>query len=349
MLERVHLGKASDEEKWDEFVRSHPKGSPFHLTCWIRMIQKTYSFEPLLYAYINGTGSISGIFPFFMVKGPFGGTRVVSLPFSDYCGPLFDDEFEESESLIKIIEEYKNRVKCIEIRSKMSNAHGLDCFCHYKRHVLKLLPDPVQLLTTMDKKTIQRCIKRAEKLGVKIREENNERGLEEFYRLNQLTRKKHGVPSQPKSFFKNLFDQVILSGNGYILLATIDSKVISGAVFLRFKDTVYYKYNASDPEYLSKMTPNHLLTWRAIEQACLEGYSSFDFCRTSPDNLGLMRYKEMWGADPLDLPYYFYPQVKGATSMEGSGLLYRIFTSAWRALPDSLVEAIGPKIYRFMG
>jgi CelD/BcsL family acetyltransferase involved in cellulose biosynthesis len=349
MLEKVLLEESSDMKQWDAFVESHPKGSPFHLTCWMRAIQKTYSFEPLLYVYRGKGGDISGLIPFFLIRGVFVGTRIVSLPFSDYCGPLFNSELEEAESLAKIVEENKHRVKYIEIRSGLASTHDFHCHDYYKRHVLRLPPEPSELMRKIDRRTIQRCIKKAEASGVEINEASNELGLTEFYRLNQLTRRKHGVPSQPKAFFENLLEQVILSGNGSILLATHDSKVISGSVFLKLNNTVYYKYNASDPDYMSKLTPNHLLTWHAIERACLEGYSFFDFCRTSPANHGLMRYKEMWGADRLDLPYHYYPRVRGATSMEGGGLLYRIFTGAWRSLPDSLAEMIGPRIYRHLG
>lgn len=347
MLKKFSLYNESEMKQWDDFVKSHPKGSPFHLACWLRTIQRTYSFEPLLYVHKSENGSISSVFPLLWIKSLFARARLVSLPFSDYCGPLCNDETEETELLGQIIEEQKNQVSYIEIRSVLSNNTGFICHNHYKRHVLNLIPDPLKVLKQIDKRTIQYSIRKAEKSGIEIREENNRWGMGEFYRLNKLTRKKHGVPSQPVKFFENLFEHMILNGNASLLLAIFDSKPIAAGLFMKFKETVYYKYNASDPGYLSKTTPNHLLTWSAIQQACLEGYGLFDFCRTSPDNVGLMRYKQMWGATPSDLPYYFYPQVKGATAKEG-GLRYQMLTKVWRSLPDAVVEIIGPRIYRHM-
>ena len=81
----------------------------------------------------------------------------------------------------------------------------------------------------------------------------------------------------------------------------------------------------------------------------MEGYRSIDFGRTSPDNKGLMRYKEMWGTETIDFPYFYYPQVSGASSTEESGLLYRMITGVWRSLPDPIIEKIGPMIYKHMG
>jgi len=348
MLEKFSFYNKSEMRQWDDFVKSHPKGSPFHLLSWIRTIQETYSFEPLLYVYKNGNGNISSVFPFFLIRSLFTGTRIVSLPFSDYCGPLCNDQDEETELLGKITEEHKDQVRYIEIRSVLSDSCGFVCHNYYKRHVLELFPDLSQLMKKIEKRTLRYSIKKAQKSGVEIREGNTLRDLDEFYRLNRLTRKKHGVPSQPLKYFKYLFEYMISKGTASILLAIWDSRVIAATLFLKFKETIYYKYSVSDPEYLSLKTPNHLLTWHAIQQASSEGYRFFDFCRTSPDNRGLMRYKEMWGAIPSDLPYYYYPKVKGTTSMEGGGLPYRILTKAWRSLPDAIVEIIGPKIYKHM-
>jgi hypothetical protein len=133
-------------------------------------------------------------------------------------------------------------------------------------------------------------------------------------------------------------------GTSYILLA---DGMMRGGGFSRF---MMIGQNTMPPTgHLDRTKdPNHLLTWVCIQRACKAGYRYFDFGRTSPDNTGLMRYKEMCGAQPIDLPYYYYPQVMGATSKEGNGLSYKVMTSVWRSLPDSVVEFIEPKIYKHM-
>lgn len=346
MLTKFSLYNKSETSQWDRFVASHPNGSPYHLSCWMRTIHETYSFKPLLYVHKNGTGDISGVFPCFVIKSHLTGSRIVSLPFSDYCGPLFTDIRQQKEVLSEIIKNYGQQVKYIEIRSPVSEDSGLVCHKYYKHHVLNLDADPSEIRRRLNKRTIQYSIRKAKKAGVEIREENTLRGMEEFCRLNMLTRKKHGVPSQPRRFFQNMYDYMMLTEHAFILLAIYDSKPVAASVFFRSNGTVHYKYNASDPRYLSRTTPNHLLTWHAIEKACLEGYRFFDFGRTSPDNAGLMRYKEMFGAKRVNLPYYYYPQIKGASSKEESSLLYRMLTGIWRSLPDPILEKIGPMIYK---
>jgi hypothetical protein len=348
MLTEFSLYNESEMRQWDKFVESHPKGTPFHLSCWIRTIHETYAFTPFLYIEKDVDENISGILPCFLVKNFLTGSRIVSLPFSDYGGPLLRVLDQESQLLREVIKKNGNHIASIEIRSSLSENSGLIPRNYYKRHVLDLSSGLSELKKNIDKRTILYSIRKAEKAGVHIKEENTEWGIKEFYRLNLLTRKKHGIPSQPLRFFQKLYDYMVSKGHASIVVAISDSKTIAAGIFLKFKDAIYYKYNASDPKLLSTQTPNHLLTWHAIEQASSHGYRFFDFGRTSPDNEGLMRYKKMWSANTIDLPYYYYPRIKGLSSEEEKSLFYRIVTSIWRFLPNTATDKIGPKMYKYM-
>ncbi|MGA1869151.1 MAG: lipid II:glycine glycyltransferase FemX [bacterium] len=351
MLTTFSLYNDFEMKQWDAFVKSHPKGSPFHTSNWIRTIQETYSFKPLLYVNKNRDGDISGILPFFHIKNFITGSRLISLPFSDHCSLLFKDKREEREALIRLLEIVKKigfKVKFIEIRSPVVQDSDFICYNYYKSSLLDLNSDFFKERKMLKKRTIQYSIRKAEKNGVETREENSLWGIEEFCRLNILTRKKHGVPHQPKIFFKKLFEHMILKGCAFILLAIYDSKVIAAAIFFKYKESIYYKYNAYDPQYLSKITPNHLLLWHALEDAYQRGYRFFDFGRTSSDNNGLMRYKGLWATECCDLPYYYYPKIKGINSKEENSLQYNILTNIWKLLPDSISGRIGPMVYKHM-
>ncbi len=300
MLTKISFDNDPEIKKWDEFVASRPDGTPFHLSNWIRTIQQTYPFELHAYQFTNRKNKITAIFPYFTVKDISNRIRSISLPFSDYGGPLFQDEIHENELLKHIIFNIKTKRRNIEIRGSVSTHSDVVCHNYYKRHILSLSSNPTDVKNSIDKKTIQYSIRKAERAGIKIKEENTLAGMREFYRLHQLTRKKHGVPCPPFKFFKNLFDKMVSKGIAFLLLATHDSKIIAGGFFLKFKESIYYKYNASDPQRLSSLTPNHLLAWTAIEKGCLNEYQYFDFGRTSPDNQGLMRYKEMWSEKPIN-------------------------------------------------
>jgi CelD/BcsL family acetyltransferase involved in cellulose biosynthesis len=348
MLELFSLDDPVEAGHWDDYVESHPNGTPYHLSCWLRTMRDTYAFDSLLYVWKTGVGKLSGGCPFFKIKNLFKGYRLVSLPFSDYGGPLFYDDVQESQLMRKVINEHAKSTNYIEIRGPLLANSEFVSHNHYKRHVMNLDSDLSAVRRKINKRTIQYSIRKAEKSGIKIEEANSSYGIDQFYRLNALTRKKHGVPGQPRNFFENLFKEVITKGHGFLMAAIYQSKTVASSLFLKCGNTLHYKYNASDPDVLGTLTPNHSLTWEAIVKGCREGYKLVDFGRTSPDNKGLIRYKEMWGAKASELPYFYYPQVKGVSSAEETDLVYRILSGAWRSLPDGVVERIGPMLYKRM-
>ena len=342
----VSLYDKTQMDLWDTFVESHPNGTPYHLSCWLRTIHETYSFKPFLYVVKKNNGGISGILPLFLIKSWISNNRLVSLPFSDCGGPLFLDQADEAELLKNIIHEHGKSVNYIEMRSKLTEGSNFIVYNHYKRCVLDLTPGMSVVRKKLEKRTIQYSIRKAEKIGVEIKEENSRVGMDEFYRLNMLTRKKHGVPCQPKIFFDKLLENVISKGHGFILLAFYDSKAVASSLFMKCNNTIHYKYNASDPDYMKKVAPNHSLTCQAIRLGYQRGFKCFDFGRTSPDNQGLMRYKKLWGSKVIDIPHYYYPQIKGASSTEESSGMYRRLTNVWRSLPNPIIAKIGPMIYK---
>jgi CelD/BcsL family acetyltransferase involved in cellulose biosynthesis len=342
------MSNPAQVREWDSYVLAHPEGTVFHTTYWIRTLQETYSFNPLLGASRDCGGSLTAILPFIVIKNLVSGCRLLSLPFSDFCGPLFSGGGPDESLIESLIRDPEYDCSSMEIRSSLKSSNGFQVDNQFKRHTLTLDPDPVSVLNRVDKRTIRYSIRKSKKAGVRIVEDNSLSGMKEFYRLNMLTRKKHGVPSQPYKLFESILRNFVSAGAMKILLAYYGDVVVAGGVFFSFKDTIYYKYSASDPKYIISVTPNHLLTWTAIENACVEGKRFFDFGRTSSDNIGLMRYKEMWGAMPSDLPYLYFPHKKGPVYTTESSFIYKTLTGLWRHMPASVAEILGPRIYKYM-
>jgi hypothetical protein len=292
--------------------------------------------------------SVLGVFPFFEVKRIFSQKRLISLPFSDYGGALFSNDVEFQREFQNDIEKIKKSAKIIEVRGCGCDGPCFLKFNYYKSHVLTLECTIEELKKIVDKKTIQYSIRKAEKMGVEIGEKNDQDGMDHFYHLNVLTRKKHGVPCQPKVFFDNLLKYVIKDGRGFLVLAFYQKKPVGGGLFLTQGKTIHYKFNASDPGIKGKVTPNHALTWHAILKGCKEGFQALNFGRTAPDNTGLMRYKSMWGSIEADLPYYYYPAIKGAATEKENTISYKILTTVWRNLPCFAVESLSNKIYNYL-
>ena len=273
--------------------------------------------------------------------------RIVSLPFTDYCSILADDYDSEMEICRDLIQEGKIRGCILEIRNPTVMTETFKSCSYYKQHLLRLNEDPKAVFGNCDKKTIQYNIRKAQKAGIVVKEWNSDYGIRELYKLMNITRKRHGVPTQPKQYFDNIKKNIITPGLGSIFLASYNDRAIAAGLFLYHKNIVIYKYNASDCKNSGNLTPNHLLTWEAIRNACARGYGVLDFGRTSPDNAGLMRYKQMWGATAFALPYSFFPTVKSPSLVSESGNAYRLLRTVWRYLPMSITDILGKVLYRY--
>jgi CelD/BcsL family acetyltransferase involved in cellulose biosynthesis len=343
----LSLHDPSAMKEWDSFVFAHPSGTSFHLSPWIRTIEQTYHFEPVLRCWRTDRGELAAVFPLFKIRQLWRGKRLVSLPYSDYGGPLWIQSDPEVAFFQKPAgRKGEERSASVEIRGMVPASNDLIRHDYYIRHILDLDRDLAELQQSIDRRTIQYSIRKAEKAGVVIKEAGPEQGLREFIRLNRLTRKKHGVPSQPQRWFVNLSENMIRQGLGFILLAEWESAIIGASLFLTCGKVLHYKYNASDPAMMRRVSPNHLLTWSAIKWGIEHRYKALDFGRTAPDNIGLMRYKRMWGCVEQGIPYFYYPKIKGAASKEEKGLPYRLFTRIWRSLPDGLAERLSPVVFK---
>jgi serine/alanine adding enzyme len=348
---KINTVDPTTDTRWDEFVASQKNGAVFHTAAWARVIKEAYGYSSRYYVIEDENGQICAAIPFFQVKSLFTGNRLVSLPFSDFCCPLGNDN-----EVIMLLNHAKNELgngagSYLEIRGWPEGPSparlGLHRRDYHLLYVLGLEPD-TEKLNEKFHDSVRRGIRQAEKRGVTVRITHDEADLDLFYRLHLVTRKKLGVLPQPHSFFKALYRNVISQKLGSTGLAESEGKIIAGVVFLNYKDTVYYKFNASDEEYLQKR-PNHLVTWEAIKSACAQNYKYFDFGRCSPEEEGLRTFKTRWGAKEITLPYYYYPKVQGISSVSENSLRYRAMRLFSRLTPLSAFESAGSFFYRHLG
>ena len=143
----------------------------------------------------------------------------------------------------------------------------------------------------------------AERRGLTIGRAQSERDVTEtFYGLHLQTRRRLGVPSQPKRFFRLLWRRVLEPGGGFALIVRRGQLAVAAGIFLVGRGVTIYKYGASDARYQADC-PNDLLMSSAIREACRDGSRIFDFGRSELTATGLRAFKSGWGAAEEPLVY----------------------------------------------
>jgi CelD/BcsL family acetyltransferase involved in cellulose biosynthesis len=331
------------DPRWTEFILSHADASVFYHPSWLSTIESTYGYCPACLAAESG-GELVGILPLLEVHSWLTGRRGVCLPFSDSCVPLAN-ESGVVRSLLSaasgLCEE--KGWKYVEIRGQV-NHPSVSLSAQFKTHRLRLHPDADKVAATFGKRQVRQGIAHAIRDGVTIERRSDRSAMQEFTRLNALTRRKLGVPPQPDAWFLNLLDNLIAHNLGFVSIASLGGRSIAASVFLCFNNTIYYKYSASDERFLT-VRPNNLIVWDAIQWGCENGYSAFDFGRTDIECEGLRDYKKGWGAVESDLSYY---RITKEHASETADALRRM-KPVLRATPVPVLKMIGRMLYEHVG
>jgi len=332
------------DKRWDEYVLRHPSGSIYHHSAWGKVLQLTYDHTPFYVALERTeTGQFEGIVPLLLIKSWLTGKRLVSLPFTSYCDRLVPGS--ELENIISFALEHHPDIDYLELRflEDINYESGtLEKQSSYVTHILELDVSLEQLFKSFHNTSVRQRIKRAEKNKLKLRMAEQEVDLWEFYELETTVRKKHGLPPQPYAFFANMWR--ILKPKNFLFVPMIEhkGKVIAAATVLRFKDTVYFEYSASD-QNSRKLCPNQKLIWEVIKIAHRDGAKFFDFGRSSLANQSLIDFKERWRAKGRGLTYHYFPKAKRLDSESGLGR--EILSAINRILPAPLLKLEGRLLY----
>jgi CelD/BcsL family acetyltransferase involved in cellulose biosynthesis len=342
---KIELINPIDSPGWDHLLRTTDNASFFHSSAWARVLSETYGYKPV-YGAIPDNGKLTGFLPVMEIKSLLTGKRGVSLPFTDTCEPVAEDQ-RTFEALLEGAAAYGREAgwRHLELR-------GGDAFLNHAPASAKHLGHTLQLSSNEDevsarfKPNIRRNIRKAEKAGVNVVIERSLESLDFFYRMHCGTRRFHGLPPQPWSFFQNIHRHVIAAGNGFVALAWHQKRCIAGAVYARWRDQAIYKYGASDRSW-QHLRPNNLVMWEAIRWCCRNGIRIFCFGRTEPDNEGLAHFKRSWGSAEKSIRYFKFdlnanifvsPVVRSKSS-------YGVF----RHMPESVLRMVGTILYRHVG
>ncbi|MFO7535134.1 MAG: GNAT family N-acetyltransferase [Kiritimatiellia bacterium] len=351
MSSHVNIIRPLNDSRWNSMVEAHPQSEIYHHSTWLKVIAATYrQAEPLAFVLEEG-GAIRAALPACVVKSPLTGNRLVSLPFTSYCNPLYEKSEQCGRLIHAAMESLKGHgASFFELRTLNAIPEEV---CELKRH-------PYHMTHILDleggfdrvRKGISSNIvmnkKKADKAGILVEPAASEKDLRDFYRVHAITRKKQGFPIQPYSFLRNMFELMGPPGHVEFLLARLNNQVVAGIVLFKFHQRVSYEIGASLPAFL-EARPNHLLLWHAVESACREGRRYFDFGKSPPDNPGLIEFKRRWGADACECPYYYYPGIAGMMAVEQNDFKSRAIRYLYSRTPLGVAQLLGKGLYRHLG
>jgi CelD/BcsL family acetyltransferase involved in cellulose biosynthesis len=325
-----------DDPRWLELVARDPAATAFHHPAWSYALSAAYGFRPLLIAVEEDGALVAGL-PLLEIRS-LRGRRWVALPFTDRCAPLGSPRY--AARLVNELEAARASagVSSLEVREPIRlDGAGRPTFV---RHVVPLEPD-VDAVERRYAPSVRRANRQAETSGARLRIGTTEQDVAElFYGLHIDTRRRLGLPVQPRRFFRHLW-RCLGPELCRTVLLEVRGQPIAGVILLTWNKNLVFKYGASDRRHW-RLRPNNLLFAETIRWACANGYTEFDLGRTDVGAETLRRFKRGWGAREESLEYRRIG--RGRTVVDaGSSTVLR---ATLRHSPRWVVRLTGEVMYR---
>jgi hypothetical protein len=203
------------DREWDDAISTHPDATIFHSTAWARVLVDTYGHRPC-YLQISLNDGLLALVPMMEVQSVLTRSRGICLPFSDYCAPLTFTSFGHELVTQKLQQVARERGwSYFELRSHSIISADMPASESYYGHFLDLRIGSEALISNLSS-SVKRAVRKAQRSGLNVSIQSSPEAIAQFYKLHVRTRRRHGVPPQPRSFFINIQRHLISSGFGFM-------------------------------------------------------------------------------------------------------------------------------------
>lgn len=352
--ESAHRLDPLHDPRWADLLAWHPDASVFHTPAWLEALRACYGYEPVAYTSAQPGEPLRDGLVCCRVSTWLTRERLVSVPFADHCQPLLAPDPDAGASWRRLIAAAeRDRRGYIEIRPLRAPRGeradtGWGASAEYALHTAPIAGERQALLGSFHRDCVQRRIRRAEREGLAVEIGRAPALLEAFFALHAMTRRRHGLPPQPRAWFRHLAEEF---GDGLtVFVARHQQREVAGIVTLLFRQRLTYKYGASDAAFHA-LGAMPLLVWRAIEEGRRRGAQVLDLGRSELSNAGLIAFKAHWHASQQSLTYFRCP---GSGRRTPQDLPWRIRAARparglARHLPQPVLNAAGELLYRHIG
>lgn len=340
----VEIGDGSEEAQWDRFVLDHPMATGYHLMAWRHITAQSFGHRNFYLMAKNGDGQVKGVLPLVFVASRLFGRFLISVPFVNYGGVLFES-LEAQTSLLREAVVLAKELKASHIELRQKEPLNLDWSIRQHKVSLRLkLPEQYELLWKGFPSKLRSQIRRAQKEGMSARTGGIEL-LGDFYSVFALNMRDLGTPVYTRKFFEIILET--FPNEARILVVYLNEKPLAAGFLYVFRQVLEIPWASSNRKY-NHLAPNMLLYSSTLEHACLKGCKEFDFGRSTQGS-GTHRFKEQWGAKPTQLYWYYWKRTGSEVPVHSpTNGIYSLAATVWRRLPVAVANSLGPHIVKYL-
>ena len=331
------------EKTWDDYVERSLESTFFHKAGWRKVIQHSFGHHSY-FLYAEENGSITGILPLVHINSFLFGNVLTSTAFCVYGGVVADN-VDTALALDKKANELAKElgVDYLEMRNKTRQTPDRpykELYVTFRKKLLDNADDNLQAIPRKQRAMVRKGINAG--LLSEI-----DAGIDRFYRAYSESVRNLGTPVFAKKYFLNLKE---IFKEDCEILTVVDNKgqLVSSVMSFYFKDEVL-PYYGGGTELARAVQGNDFMYWEVMRRAVEKGCKVFDYGR-SKEGTGSYRFKKHWGFEPQPL-FYEYSLLKSKNIPDVNPLnpKYQFFIAAWKRLPLTISQTVGPWLAKDLG
>jgi len=293
-------------EKYNKFVRSREHASALQDLNWGKVKEGEWQVEAV---YLEQNGNITAAMTI-LIRTFAKGVTLMYAP----RGPVCD--VEDISTVKKLINEVKplaRRYNAFTLKFDPEVVYDKKLEMMYKksgfkvrnkdRHKHEFIQPIYNMILRIGGKTEEEIFKGysektrynirvAEKKGVTVRWSRDEKDIEKFYELSEITATRDGISLRSLDYYKRMLEAY---GEEHlrIYVAEHEGQALASAIALNYGGKLFYIYGASSNEKRNLM-PNYLMQQTMIKWAIDTGCTEYDFGGVfeMDKSNGLFRFKD---------------------------------------------------------
>jgi FemAB-related protein (PEP-CTERM system-associated) len=343
MAPRLRALDEASEAAWDDFVAGAPGSTFFHRALWSRVIEAAFRHRSH-YVFAEQDGAIVGVLPLVHLKTMLLGNTLISTPFCVYGGTLAVER-QAAEALENHAECLRQRLGASAI--EMRDRQPVDCDWLMRSDLYVTFRKPIAGDDESNLKAIPRKQRAMVRKGIQNRlvaVSNSD--VAALHRVYAESVRNLGTPVYSRRYFSILMEAFPDCSD--IVTVLDEDRPIASVLNFYFHDEVLPYYGGGTSQ-ARRRAGNDFMYWEVMRRAVARGCRVFDFGR-SKQGTGAFAFKHNWGFAPEPL-HYRYRLAPGAAIPDRNPLnpKYRLLIAAWKRLPLTLANLLGPPIVRGLG
>jgi len=295
-----------DEQDWRDFVVGNSGGNIFQTPEMAKVYEETVGFEAIPMFAIE-KGEVQSLVLGNLISDGKGLLR----RFTSRCiiqgGPLYSDSAHAATVLGEVDSLVARRALYAEIRN-LQEARDLVPLCGsvgfsfepHLNYIIDLRKDEEELWSNLSKGR-RKGISRAEKMGLRIEEAENENQIEVLYDIVRQSYSNLRLPLADRTLFQSAFKILSPLKEVKFFRCKSGSDTIACRAVLLFGKTIYDWYAGSLIEEKGKK-PDEYLVWHILKWGMSNGYEVFDFggAGSPEEEYGPREFKRRFGGKLIE-------------------------------------------------